>query len=132
MEPAPPDEPLPVAPLPVAPLPDAGVLAAVGTACAVQANDGAALVLALVLVPVFDWAQNTTKFLVVSMNHAELGVVVPVSVLPPPLEISGMKGIVPDEVVVVLGVVGVCADAMTAGIARDAARRVKDFMSRSD
>lgn len=66
-----------------------------------------------------------------SMNHAELGVAVPVELVLPGVEISGMKGIDPVDVVVVLGVDGVCADAMSAGTAKDAASRVKGFMYRS-
>lgn len=115
-----PDEPLPVAP------PDVPLVAAVGTACAVQVNDGVVL-LVLVLLVDEGSAHMTTRFLVVSMYHTDTGVVVPlvlvVPALPLLLGISGMYGSCPLDVVVV------CADAIPAGIASVAIKRETGFMS---
>jgi hypothetical protein len=80
-----PDEPLPVAP------PDVPLVAAVGTACAVQVKDGVVL---LVLLVDAGSVHMTTRFLVVSIYHTDTGLVVPlvldVEVAPLLLGISGM------------------------------------------
>jgi hypothetical protein len=87
------------------------------------------------LLPLAFCVQSTIRFLAVSIYHAEL--LPPLDVPLPPLEplvppppplvpISGMNAWVP---VLVVGVgVGVCADAMAAGMARLAARRVRALM----
>jgi hypothetical protein len=102
------------------------VLAAVGTACAVQVNDG--VVVAVVVLALAAWVHSTTRFLAVSIYHVELVAVVlplvPVVALAP-LENNGMYGIWLLEVVVV------CADAMPTGSANAAANRESDFMSGS-
>ena len=116
-----PDEPLPVAP------PDVPLVAAVGTACAVQVNDGVVL-LVLVLLVEEGSAHMTTRFLVVSIYHTDTGVVVPLVLVVPALlllGISGMYGSCPLDVVVV------CADAIPAGIASVAIKREIGFMSSS-
>jgi hypothetical protein len=102
------------------------VLAAVGTACAVQVNDG--VVVAVVVLALAASEHSTTRFLAVSIYHVELLAVVlplvPVVALAP-LENNGMYGIWLLEVVVV------CADAIPIGIANVAANRESDFMSGS-
>jgi hypothetical protein len=114
-EPLVPDEPPPVAP------PDVPLVAAVGTACAVQVNEGVVL---LVLLVAGGSAHMTTRFLVVSIYQTDTGVVVPLvlDVAALLLGISGMYGS-PLEVVVV------CADAIPAGIASVAIKRETGFMS---
>lgn len=117
-DPPAPDEPLPVV------LPDVPLVAAVGTACAVQVNDG--VVLLVLLLVVEGSAHMTTRFFVVSIYHTDTGLVVPlvlvVPALPLLLGISGMYGSCPLEVVVV------CADAIPAGIASVAIKRETGFM----
>lgn len=126
-EPPVPDEPLlPDVPLPVVP-PDVPLLAAVGTACAVQLNDGVVLPV-LVLLVAGGSAHMTTRFLVVSIYHTDTGLVPLVLVVPVPafplwLGISGMYGSCPFDVVVV------CADAIPAGMASVAIKRETGFMN---
>jgi hypothetical protein len=99
---APVDEPLPeVSPLlpdvalPVVP-PDVPLVAAVGTACAVQVNDGVVLLVLLVLPVDAGCVHMTTRFLVVSIYQVDTGVVVLLvlvdALLPLLLGISGMYG----------------------------------------
>jgi len=110
-----PDEPLPVAP------PDVPLVAAVGTACAVQVNDGVVL---LVLLVVAGSAHMTTRFLVVSIYHTDTGVVV-LLVLDDAALLLGISGMYGSP----LDVVVVCADAIPAGIASVAIKSEIGFMS---
>jgi hypothetical protein len=92
-EPAPPlDEPLlPDVPLPVVP-PDVPLVAAVGTACAVQVNDWVAVLPPLVVETVC--VHMTMRFHVVSIYHVDTGVtVLLVVVVPVPPLLLGISGI---------------------------------------
>jgi len=118
-EPLAPDELLPVVP------PDVPLVAAVGTACAVQVNDDVVL-LVLVLLVEEGSAHLTTRFLVVSIYHTDTGLVVLLVLVVPALllllGISGMDGSPLDVEVV-------CADAIPAGIASVAIKRETGFIS---
>jgi hypothetical protein len=96
-EPAPPlDELLPDVPLPVVPPPevppDVPLVAAVGTACAVQVNDWVAVLPPLVVETVC--VHMTMRFRVVSIYHVDTGVtVLLVVVVPVPPLLLGISGI---------------------------------------
>ena len=68
------------------------MLAAVGTACAVQVKDG--VVVVVLVLPLAASEHRTTRFLAVSIYHVELVAVVVVPLVPVaallPLENSGM------------------------------------------